>query len=175
MESVSFRYTEDDVVSGNLAFYRSKLQIPATRALWLFLLIWVGGIVGLVLWIDDTSPIIAGLGGLAAGVIALVLIHRINLWYLRRYGRRNFAQQRSLADTHIFSWNAAGFETRSDRGSQKLDWSDLHRWWEDDRLLMLYLAERLYIAVPKRALSAEQINALREHLSSALPGWGHKA
>ena len=175
MESLPFRYTEEDVIAANIAFYREKLKKPATRALWLFIVIWVAGIVGSILWVSDRNPIVAALCGLTAGVLTIALIHMINLRYLRGYARRNLAQQRSLADTHHLSWDAAGFEARSERGSQKLDWVDLHRWYEEEDLLMLYLAERLYIAIPKRALSHDQIDALRGHLSSALPERGRKA
>lgn len=175
METIAFRYAEDDLAAANLAFYRAKLGRPGVRMLWLVVLLWIAGIAAFALSAMNMTMPVAILAGLTFGLLTLVLIHLINIRYLRRYARRNFAQQRSLADEYTFIWNAQGFESRSDRGSQQVDWLDLHLWSETDDLVMLYLAERLYIAIPKRALSAEQADEIRAYLSVALPAGGRRA
>lgn len=175
METIRFRYAEADLVAANLAFYRANLRRWRT---------WVPAVVmtivalcGLAMigWNSRGGPLWLIVGGIGGAVIAGLLIHLFNLHYLRRYSARNFTQQRSLREEFTLDWNADGFESRSDSGSQRVAWADLHRWSDAETVVMLYLAERLYIAVPKAAMSAGQHAAMLDHLSRALPGGANPA
>lgn len=175
MDAVRFRYTEADLIAANLAFYHASLRSVRTWLPGTVLTIMAIGAIVLVTRDDPGGALMPVIGGLVGAVVVGVLIHLFNRRYLRRYAIRNFAQQRSLREEFTVTWDDNAFESRSATGSQRVAWGDLYRWTDSGGLVMLYLAERLYVALPRDALSEDQRADIRRRLDAALPGGVRRA
>ncbi|MDQ8755869.1 YcxB family protein [Sphingosinicella sp. LHD-64] len=169
MGQTTFRYTEADLIAANHAFQRTQLRSRKALFFATFMIIWCAGTGAVMAMLDRKTIWPSALGGFVIGLAVLALILLGNRLYAVRYARRNFAQQRNLADEYRIAWDDQGFESVAERGSFRQDWAEFHRWLEDDRLFMLFLSERLYIGIPKRALPPDQLISLRGHLERAGP------
>jgi hypothetical protein len=169
MEQAVFRYTEADLIAANHAFQQTQLRSRKALFFATFLIVWCVGTGTVMAMLDRKTIWPSALGGFVIGLAVLALILLANRLYAVRYARRNFAQQRNLADEYRIAWDDRGFESMSERGSIKQGWPEFHRWLENDALFMLFLSERLYVGIPKRALSPEQSVSLRGHLERAGP------
>lgn len=169
MEQAVFRYSEADVIAANHAFQRTQLRSRKTLFFATFLIVWCAGTGTVMAMLDRKAIWPSALSGFVVGCVVLALILLVNRRYAVRYARRNFAEQRNLADDYRITWDERGFESMSERGSIKQGWPEFHRWLENDALFMLFLSERLYVGLPKRALSSDQSASLRGHLERAGP------
>lgn len=169
MEQALFRYTEDDVIAANRAFQRAQLRSRKALFFMAFVIVWCAGTGTVMALLDRKAVWPSALGGLVIGGLVLGLVLLANRRYAVRYARRNFAEQRNLSDEYRITWDDRRFESASERGSVIHEWPEFHRWLENDGLFMLFMSERLYIGIPKRVLSPDQVMSLRGHLERAGP------
>jgi hypothetical protein len=101
---------------------------------------------------------------LAAFLLALVLVTRKPI--LRSMARRTLEQRRELATPvqWAFDDQALRIVTRFTRS--ELPWDALRAWREDDHVLLVYLADQQFHAVPKHQVEQAQMIALRTALES---------
>lgn len=101
---------------------------------------------------------------LAAFLLALVLVVRKPI--LRSMARRTLEQRRELATPvqWAFDDRALRIVTRFTRS--EFPWDALRGWREDEHVLLVYLADQLFHAVPKNQLDETQVAALRSALES---------
>jgi YcxB-like protein len=175
MENTTFRYIEDDIVASNRCYAAHHWRSRRMRVTAAVVLLALAAVSASLATGRGDSILLPALAGLAFGMIIIATIYGLSHWHIGRYARKNFAEQRNLADEFHFTWGDEGFESTSQRGSTRLAWDDLVRWDEAETVLLLYIAERMYLAVPKRALSPGQLDSLRGHLSRALPDGRRKA
>ncbi|MBN2499455.1 MAG: YcxB family protein [Anaerolineales bacterium] len=80
--------------------------------------------------------------------------------------KKVFAQQKELHAPIEMEITADALLTTNPYGHAERPWSLFIRWKEDDNVLLLYHSNALFTILPKRALNAEQIAAIKMHLES---------
>ena len=101
---------------------------------------------------------------LAATLLALVLLLRRAI--LRSMARRTLEQRRELATPVQWSFDDEGLSVVTRFTSSRFPWDALRGWREDDRILLVYLADQLFHSVPKRQVEEATLTALRDALES---------
>ena len=160
---VKFTPTEDDFVNAQRDWYLRSLS----QGRWLRSLVIGAGACGIVValvWLLFESPLEAFVFGAGmALVVALVIpiMWTINYLLLPRRAGRLFRQQRSLNKEFQYEWSETGVEYRSHDGTGQILWSDLHRWSDGRRTVLLYLNDNLFHYLPRRLMTADQVEDLR--------------
>jgi len=75
-----------------------------------------------------------------------------------------FKREASLKLKTTIVASEEGFETVNSRGKSTLNWSAFTRFTETRNIFMLYVQSRMFHLIPKRALSPEDVDRLRELL-----------
>jgi len=101
---------------------------------------------------------------LTAFLLALVLLARRPI--LRSMARRTIEQRRELATPVEWSFDDRSLRITTRFTRSDFPWDSLRRWREDDHVLLVYLADQLFHAVPKSQVDENQITALRGALES---------
>lgn len=101
---------------------------------------------------------------LTAFLLLVVLLTRKAI--LRSMSKRTLAQRREMA-TPIqwgFDDETLRIETRFSRAAYP--WDALRGWREDEHVILVYLSDQLFHAVPKHQVDEAQVTALRSALES---------
>jgi hypothetical protein len=78
--------------------------------------------------------------------------------------RRVFFQQKESASPFEHEITETAFNSSGQYGSATRPWVNFHKWKEDKDLLMLYLSDVMFIVIPKRFCTPEQVDAIRARL-----------
>jgi hypothetical protein len=81
-------------------------------------------------------------------VVTLVIYLTIRYFWIPRFARRVFAQQKDLQSETEISWDDRSFVAANANGSGSLPWADFHRWKQDEAALLLYRSEALFNFLP---------------------------
>ncbi len=110
------------------------------------------------------SLMLVGAVLLAATLLVLVLIVRKPV--LRSMARRTLEQRRELATPVLWAWDeeTLRIETRFTRSA--FPWDALRGWREDSHVLLVYLGDQLFHAVPKSQVEEARVTALRGALEA---------
>ena len=77
--------------------------------------------------------------------------------------RRNYKHHIHLHQPVTWSWNSSAFEVRTENSSSSLHWADIFRFSENRQFVLVHLTPQLMHILPKRALTAAQIDELRSY------------
>lgn len=64
-------------------------------------------------------------------------------------------------------WNEEGLRVDTDNGYQLYRWKEFRTWCEDDSIIVLFFGPHIYLALPKRALTADMTKGLKNRLDQA--------
>lgn len=95
------------------------------------------------------------------GILVLVLVVAPKL------GRRQFREQKNLAEELEFSLDGKVYAVMGATSRSALPWSDYLKWTENEELMLLHVSSYYYQILPKRALAPEDVAAIRVYLSAA--------
>jgi hypothetical protein len=85
------------------------------------------------------------------------------LWGLPRWAaRKQFMGQRAAQGPITLTLDETGVHTRWNGGNSDVEWRNFVRWVEGKNQILLYSSPVLFNIVPKRALSPEELNVVRE-------------
>ena len=101
---------------------------------------------------------------LAASLLIIVLLVRKPI--LRSMARRTLAQRRELATPIRWAFDDAALRIETRFTRSQLPWDALSGWREDEHILLVYLSDQLFHAVPKSQIEDGQLTALRTALES---------
>ena len=101
---------------------------------------------------------------LAAVLLALVLIFRRPI--LRSMARRTLEQRRELATPVEWSFDETALRIVTRFTRSEFPWDALRGWREDGHVLLVYLSDQLFHAVPKHQVEESQVSALRTGLDA---------
>ena len=167
-DEVSYTNKWEDVLAAN----RLRLRTPRHRRLaWAALALI--GVAEIALGLVGTDVLLIGLGlfcCLAYPTWRLAL----HYWLLPRLSRRYYQQAAVLHEPITVAWSAHGLATQSPMVTTSMPWSAYIGRLEDDVILLFFQTDMLYQFIPKRALSAEQVQQLRAAAAS-VPSWRHRA
>jgi hypothetical protein len=150
----------------NFADYREALQFVLKRTVGYYVLI-VLGIVSVLVGSFVAYKIHFGPGLLMqlVGVFWLLWPAVVQpLWV-----RRDYRKHPNFSVPQVVNINEEGIQTVSDIAEGSAKWSAFTRFRETKNLFMIHMGSRIFRAIPKRALSASQIEELRQLLRSKLP------
>ena len=169
MPSVSFRYTEADVIDHWRAQIRGNRTVLIARIVVLSLaVIWIGSTFA---WSGvDRAFLLACLG--IAFIVAIPLVLLVNRFVPRRRARRLISQQKSLRGDWSAEWDSQAISFTSAIGQSRLTWGDFYRWRETKLSLVIFHSDAAFSAIPKRILTETELNGIREHLTQALGAKG---
>lgn len=101
---------------------------------------------------------------LAATLLAVVLLVRKPI--LHSMARRTLEQRRELATPIQWTFDDAALRIETRFTRSQFPWDALSGWREDKHVLLVYISDQLFHAVPKDQLEAGQVAALRSALES---------
>jgi hypothetical protein len=101
---------------------------------------------------------------LALTMLMLVLLLRRTI--LRSMARRTLEQRRELATPVQWSFDEEALSVVTRFTSSRFPWDALRGWREDERILLVYLADQLFHSVPKHQVEEATLIALRAALES---------
>ena len=160
-KSTTFTLTEEEAVAAAVLVLNKQLWAKRSFRL----LVWA--ILGLLLilgLLDPRALMQPFLLALIGAAIVLFLTIRMVVPF---HAKRHFRQAAALRDEIAVTWDDEGVSLSGAHGNSRLAWGEFHRWAENDRLVLLFQSQMLYNIVPKRVLTAEQVDDLRSKLQDA--------
>jgi YcxB-like protein len=156
---VTFQLTPDDYRDGLLAWRNLR-----SWRRWGFrvLAIWMGLIflVSVLQLFVAPAHFVSALPGIVFSVVALVFI-----WYGPSLsGRRQFRNTPSAHDPMTIEASDSGLHIHSIHADSKVSWSAYMAWGECKSVFIILPQPRIYVPIPKRALTPEQLGEFRELL-----------
>ena len=115
-------------------------------------------------------------GAVTAGIVAGFACVIAFLWYGIVYfaitplrARLSYRRHKALQRAYNLSWNEDGVTTTNPNVTGLTPWSDYREWLEGRNLFLLYVSDRLFHLVPKRAFPSEDAIAnFREQLRARI-------
>jgi hypothetical protein len=84
----------------------------------------------------------------------------------RAAARKSYAAQKTLRYETMVVWTEDNVTLTNEQGGVTIPWSDFLKWADNDRVFLLFQGPRLFNMLPKRALTAAQIDDLRAILTA---------
>lgn len=166
-DEISYTNTWEDVLAAN----RLRMKTPRGRQLAWAVLALIG-VAEIALGLSHplgTDTLLIGLGlfsCLAYPTWRLAL----HYWLLPQISRHYYQQAAVLHEPITVAWGTHGLATQSRMATTSMPWSAYIGRREDDAILLFFQTDVLYQFIPKRALSAEQVQQLRAAAAS-VPWW----
>jgi hypothetical protein len=87
-------------------------------------------------------------------------------FYLRWKSRRSYQRARTGSGDYNLSFRESNFSAEeSDYEKTEYSWNVVKSWREDANVMLVYIALALFIAIPKRTISEQQLSDLRALLA----------
>jgi hypothetical protein len=158
---ITFQLTAEDYYWGLLAW----LNLKAWRR-WLlrcaYFLMSLSIPVGMLLAFVRPDPKTIKTSAAILGFAALWFIY---MWTAPRFsGRRQFRGSPSAQSRMTIDASDAGLAVHSAYGESQVSWSAYIAWAEAKSIFVILPQPRIYVPIPKRAFTAEQLNEFRELL-----------
>jgi hypothetical protein len=158
--SVTFTLTRDEYVAGGKLSFLALLRRPS------LLLVLFAGVVVTMLIVGSigNSPKDSNAVWLQYGLVFAAIVGMLALSYFVSVPasyRRNYKHHRHLHEPITWSWDSSGFEVRTENSNSHLRWADVFRASENRQFVLIYLTPQLMHILPKRTLTAAQIDELR--------------
>jgi YcxB-like protein len=162
-------------VSGSVTFIPNAEDLKTAYALnmsrsWKPSLLWfvpIGALAGVTIALFDSKPTPGGavLFGVALLLwlcgLVLVFYGFMRFFWLPRFAKRVFAQQKELHENTEISWGPDGFTAANSTGRTTLPWADFHGWKRGKTMLLLYRSEAMFnflpLAEPAYARAADEM------------------
>ena len=162
---ISYQLTEDDYRQGYSAFRRRKaFSVWTTRIGWVLLFLALGeALYTSISGFNRELPTVALLWGVVA-------FWAYCLWYAPRYvARRMIKGSPSASLPHTAQLSEDGLYFRTSAGESRLAWNLIIGWVEVERVFALFPSPLTFFPVPKRAMSHQQQDELRNLLQNKIP------
>jgi hypothetical protein len=162
---ISYQLTEDDYRQGYRAFRRRKtFSLWATRIGWVLLFLVLGEALYVsISGFDREFPTLALLWGFVA-------FWGYCLWYAPRYAARKMIRGSPSASLpHSAEMSEDGLHFRTSAGESRLTWNLIIGWVEVERVFALFPSPLTFFPIPKRAMTDQQQDELRNLLKTKIP------
>jgi hypothetical protein len=177
MQSVTYRYTDADLVDARSYAYNSlplvrvirfvpRGMVVASLVLGAWLVLGLG-------W-DAPAALSALWGWLVIGVLLVVWTFLADRWVLPSSVRKSLARDKGLQGENTVGWDAEKLTLRGSHGQSLWPWGDFARWQESPGGLLLWQGDRVYNYLPKRSLTDGQAEEIRGYLTAAIGKVGQK-
>jgi hypothetical protein len=163
---IEYQINRDDYLSAATLVLRKRSSLTAFRYYWpyIFATFWMATIF---------LPIVIGghprkasdpllLYGILPGVIAI-------MWVRRFWLGREFRRSTNLQLPHVFDADSNGIQFVTEHSDHKTSWQYYSRYLENSRVFLLFQkGNQVFLIIPKRALTADQLVGFRNLLNSQL-------
>ena len=105
-------------------------------------------------------------GAVVLALLLLALVLALRRPVLRSMARRTLEQRREMATPIEWSFDDQALRVVTRFTRSEFPWDALSGWREDEHVLLVYLADQLFHAVPKGQVEEAQVAALRAALES---------
>ncbi|ETI63317.1 hypothetical protein C100_13420 [Sphingobium sp. C100] len=171
----SFQPTAADFVTASRANFLRQLRsrrfvvrlMAASGIAWLLM-------TALMLFLGEElgDALVGGLYSSLMALAGILLFLGVTLLLIPRRVARLFRQSKAQQVEMTVQWSDDACFWQSSNGQQRHEWSSYHRWSVSPKCYCLYLNEKLYQFVPRRALTANQDQDLYDTLNrSDLTVW----
>ena len=100
-----------------------------------------------------------------ASLVGLMVMWILILWVSPYFSARSqFRGSRTAQGPKTLEASATELTFRSEHGSSHLQWSCFVAWVEEKQVFALFTNPKVFVLLPKRAFTAEQIGEFRELL-----------
>jgi hypothetical protein len=168
MQSVTFRYTEADLLDARRYAYNTVPLVRVVR--WVpIVMVLIGVLLGAAFAFQQNWDALIGLWGwMTIGVLLLFWKFVVDRWILPRSVRKSLARDKGFQDDQAVEWDAERFLMTSSHGQSRWPWGDLAKWQESPGGLLLYQNPRSCNYLPKRSLTDGQLVEIRGLLTAAV-------
>ncbi|MBP2509133.1 hypothetical protein J2855_002779 [Agrobacterium tumefaciens] len=161
---VTLTLTADDYVAANKLFMLKYLTSRWPLTFWLLFVVLLLGsqfVPALQLRDAPSAPLFY------IGVAVVIAIPFFQYFFgAAVFARKAYAAQKTLQHEMTVSWSAEGFRSTAQQGDWNTPWGDYLKWAEDHEVFLLYQGPRLFNILPKRVLTASQINDFSQLLAA---------
>jgi hypothetical protein len=156
-----YEISEQDFLDGQRLALRNSPSIRWTRlALPLF------GVVLLAFWIQSTAKYGFTLRATLGLIFPLLFL---SLPFLTKWNaKKMYAKGTSLHGNLQLDVSDDGLTSAGSTFSGKTQWSNYSRFFENEKCFILYQNTQVFNIIPKRHLSADQINNLRDYFNQKI-------
>lgn len=161
-----FQYTEDDMVAAQMAWWSGSATWQAFLKFAIFVCLLYVGLVYLANWGAPTTPIQI-LAAILIGLVVTIGGFAIGYVVTPRRARKIYREHKAMRGEQQVEWDEEAIRMRSQVGANEMPWTIFHCWLEGPETLLLYQANNLFHAIPKRALSRAQFADIVGHLRAA--------
>jgi len=105
-------------------------------------------------------------GALLLAAFLLALVVAVRRPVLRSMARRTLEQRRELATPVEWAFDDTALKITTRFTRSEFPWDALRGWREDKHVLLVYLADQLFHAVPKHQVEEAQVSDLRAALET---------
>jgi hypothetical protein len=167
MTRVKFVPSEADLLEANKIWLGQELKKPSNLLFFLSMAVLAVLLAcyiaeGRLRWNAAAASIGAALGLVALGLMLAAIRLR-----LPAMSRRSFAQQKWLRDEAEVTWSDDFILFETSNSHSRHDWDGFSKWAESDTVFVLFFADSLFSMIPKRVLTAPEIDDLRARLGRA--------
>jgi hypothetical protein len=100
--------------------------------------------------------------------VMLVIIIISRYWWIPRFVRRVFAQQKDLQQTATIRWTDTAYETEIASGKITTPWTEFFQWKRSEGMLLLYRSEVMFNFFPTVGEECSRAaDAIQKHLMAA--------
>lgn len=144
MIEISGQLTTDDYVSAQFLHFRPRTLFKVAAIPPLFVYVWA-------MWYSFVGPGSKDFDWLDLVLPAGGLFVVLNFFlYIPWRIRRTFEQRKSLHEQLNAKIDDSGLRAESSRGNANMPWSDFMKWKENDRLILMYISDHIFLTFPKR-------------------------
>ena len=120
-------------------------------------------VLGIAALYVDRYILAGGLIGAAIG--GNLLPYALRGLYVPWYLKKHYEKYKVVKKPVSISLHDDGLKFATSSGEGSLKWSEIHHWRENDLLILIYLAPKIYHMIPKRVESSDfPVDRLRDRL-----------
>ena len=100
-------------------------------------------------------PLVFAMMLAAYSILSVIGLAFVWAFYLKWRVRKNMRQISALSREQHLTWTETGFEIESSQGNTRFPYDEIHQWAANDTSVILYPADHLFFAFPKRIFESE--------------------
>ncbi|MGB7537568.1 MAG: YcxB family protein [Anaerolineales bacterium] len=81
--------------------------------------------------------------------------------------KKLFHQYKNISGSHEYRFTENSVGSNDERGESTIPWGKYVKWLEDDKVLVLFQTDAMINLIPKRCLSREQMDEIRQAITTA--------
>lgn len=123
---------------------------------------------------DDTAWLIMLIATFIIDVLLAGLMTLINIFSVRHTAKKQYESSKAMQSNSDIVMDTSGIRESSEYGSTVVQWSVVIKAAESDTAVYIFFSQLQAFLIPKRLISPQEENVLRELIQSNLPSEKNK-